>query len=96
MSYPFKWNPLSEDLEAKLREIFDEGSVSLGNVKSEPLGVHCPAYMPKVAEEIYNMKVRPDDIWIMTYPKCGTTMTQVYSNLKPPYSINVSTSKNQH
>ena len=96
MSYPFKWNPLSEDLEAKRHQIFEEGSLRLGNVKCVPLGFSGPADMPKVAEQIYNMEVRPDDIWIMTYPKCGTTMTQVYSNLKPPYSINVSTSKNQH
>ena len=27
-------------------------------------------------KKIWEMKPRPDDIWIVTYPKCGTTMTQ--------------------
>ena len=28
------------------------------------------------AEKIWNFQPRKDDIWILTYPKCGTTLTQ--------------------
>lgn len=35
----------------------------------------CSTY-PKYAERIRNLEVRPDDVWIITYPKCGTTWTQ--------------------
>lgn len=30
----------------------------------------------KDAELLWNFKVRPDDIWITTFPRSGTTMTQ--------------------
>ena len=33
--------------------------------------------MEKVAKKIETIEIRSDDIWIVTYPKCGTTLTQV-------------------
>lgn len=30
----------------------------------------------KYAEQIRNFHVRDDDVWIISYPKCGTTWTQ--------------------
>ena len=76
--YPFKWNPFSEDVKKQRQKVYTSpSSLRLDGLVSDPLGVYVPHSMEKVAEKAYNFKVRPDDIWIVTYPKCGTTWTQV-------------------
>merc|ERR1711970_158598 len=35
-----------------------------------------PRRFTKIADKIYNFTLRKDDIWIVTYPKTGTTWTQ--------------------
>jgi hypothetical protein len=76
-SYPFKWNILTTEEINERQKVFGPGSSQLKMVKSEPMGIYMTQEMTKHAETIYNFKVRPDDVWIITYPKCGTTWTQV-------------------
>ena len=45
-------------------------------IKSSPMGLMAPYKLEWNAEKIWNFKPRKDDIWIVTYPKCGTTLTQ--------------------
>ena len=40
-------------------------------VKSFPDGMRVPFGMNQWTERIYNYELRPDDIWVVTYHKCG-------------------------
>ena len=76
--YPFKWLPISSKEKALRRELFgSDDSVEVDVVRSEPLGLYMPAKFVHYAEDIFNMKPRTSDIWLVTYPKCGTTWSQV-------------------
>ena len=50
-------------------------------MRSSPMGILLPTRFPgveKMLERIWNFKPRKDDIWIVTYAKSGTTLTQVW------------------
>ena len=52
------------------------GSADREVVASEPEGIVLPAMFRELGEKIYQMDLRQDDVWVITYPKVGTTWTQ--------------------
>eukprot|EP00095_Tigriopus_kingsejongensis_P010107 snap_masked-scaffold152_size304267-processed-gene-1.5 protein:Tk10107 transcript:snap_masked-scaffold152_size304267-processed-gene-1.5-mRNA-1 annotation:"hypothetical protein DAPPUDRAFT_49070" len=74
--FPFTFESICQDhVEAKLK-VFGAQSVEVNITKVMPGRVFMPKQYEEEAERIYNLGIRPDDIWIVTYPKCGTTWTQ--------------------
>lgn len=47
-----------------------------------PKKVILPAAFRDVADEVYSIKTRKNDTWIVTFPRSGTTWTQVIYFLK--------------
>lgn len=79
MAYPYTWTPISQDELEERKQYWKQPNVNLVDM------VRCdqmPILMPRefheqnVGKRIWEIKPKPDDIWIVTFPKCGTTMTQ--------------------
>lgn len=77
MAYPFKWEKEPEERKKYADGLFLDGSSQYDGIFYEPLNVWMPSEFRETAEQVYNFEVRPDDTWIITYPKCGTTWMQV-------------------
>nr|WEM02050.1 sulfotransferase 1 [Vargula tsujii] len=60
-AYPFTIEDYSSDLDPSPKVILQPGNWVMPN-----------GFRP-VAEKIYNMEVREDDIWLLSWPKTGTT-----------------------
>ena len=79
LKYPFKWIPLDEATKAKKRKCFiGDDNTDVDMVRSDPLDIYMPANYVRFGldEKIYNFELRPDDVWVVTFPKCGTTWMQ--------------------
>jgi len=74
-SLPFNWAELSEAESDAIKTSFPR-SVFNDLVRYENGLVMWRYYAEHLANKIYNFKLREDDVWVVTFPKAGTTLTQ--------------------
>lgn len=72
---PITWSELSQEQTQKVKETCPSSPLN-DLIKYEPGPVLVPRTYLQWADRVYNFELREDDIWIVTYPKSGTTWSQ--------------------
>jgi len=79
-SYPFTWTNISQEERDERAKMYKDipGSRFIDMKRCDQDGLMMPSSFVDNGEDkkIWGIKPQPDDVWIVTYPKCGTTMTQ--------------------
>jgi len=72
--FPFSWTELSDEEKRRIKATVNQSPFN--DLIRYPGNVVLPRNFLPIADRLYNFSVKEDDIWIVTYPKCGTTWTQ--------------------
>ncbi|KAG8261490.1 hypothetical protein J6590_070895 [Homalodisca vitripennis] len=76
MMKPIEFTPMTDDLSEELRVSCKPGLMPMAGVTVSPSGCAMPEEYELYAERLHNFEVYEDDVWVISYPKCGTTWTQ--------------------
>lgn len=67
---------LTEASALKMKEDCHGSTYPVGCYRVQPSGCVVTTLFPEHADRIRDFEVRDSDIWVISYPKCGTTWTQ--------------------
>uniref|UniRef100_A0A1B6GG97 Sulfotransferase domain-containing protein n=1 Tax=Cuerna arida TaxID=1464854 RepID=A0A1B6GG97_9HEMI len=73
---PIEFTPMTDDLSEELRVSCKPGLMPMAAITVSPSGCAMPEEYELYAERLHNFEVYEDDVWVISYPKCGTTWTQ--------------------
>jgi len=72
--FPFAWTELSDEENKRIKAAVSYWPFN--DLVRYPGNVLLPRAFTHIADRLYNLELKEDDIFIITYPKCGTTWTQ--------------------
>eukprot|EP00794_Sanderia_malayensis_P014887 gene14887-16432_t len=70
-----KATPLSEDESQRLKALYIAHQLGQSFIRTTPGNWVLPAAYEKYKSDIYNLELRPDDTFVLAWPKNGTTWT---------------------